>query len=147
MVGNDAAPEFHAQTLPAGSAPSDRTFTPNTTSEIPGQADNENVERSHGKESTKTNASDTLGGATSGDVYSGMGKPIQGQTAGDDKTLGGGERSGGPSGIQGVDERVDPRQRGLERETGDLAGKKEPLGEGAEELPNAGAEEVAAERD
>jgi hypothetical protein len=44
-VGNDAAPEFNAQTLPAGTAPSDRTFAPNTQNEIPGQAMNPNISK------------------------------------------------------------------------------------------------------
>ncbi|GAB7348807.1 hypothetical protein MBLNU459_g7525t1 [Dothideomycetes sp. NU459] len=33
MVGNDAAPEFHVETLPAGTAPPDRTFKPNNLPE------------------------------------------------------------------------------------------------------------------
>ncbi|KAK4690479.1 hypothetical protein P7C71_g6319, partial [Lecanoromycetidae sp. Uapishka_2] len=69
LVGNDAAPEFHAQTLPPGSAPKDRTFAPNPVNETPGQALNNDNDRMHGKESTKTTASSTLGGATSGDVH------------------------------------------------------------------------------
>ncbi|KAL8919128.1 MAG: hypothetical protein Q9172_005132, partial [Xanthocarpia lactea] len=69
LVGNDAAPEFNAKTLPPGSAPADRTFQPNSTSEVPSQANNDNVLRSHGKESTHTPASSTLGGATSADVH------------------------------------------------------------------------------
>ncbi|KAL8809557.1 MAG: hypothetical protein Q9200_003315, partial [Gallowayella weberi] len=91
LVGNDTAPEFSAKTLPAGSAPADRTFQPNATSEVPGQADNDNVLRSHGKESTHTTASSTLGGATSGDVHTGLGKPVQGQTSHD--------RGGGLAGV------------------------------------------------
>ena len=85
MVGNDAVPEFHAQTLPAGTAPKESTFQPNPISEVPGQANNDDVLRAHGKESTKVNASDTLGGATSADVHTGYGHPGQGQTAADNK--------------------------------------------------------------
>ncbi|KAI4168439.1 MAG: hypothetical protein LQ348_007496, partial [Seirophora lacunosa] len=81
LVGNDTAPEFTAKTLPPGSAPADRTFKPNNISEVPGQADNPDVLRSHGKESTQTTAESTLGGATSGDVHQGLGKPIQGQSS------------------------------------------------------------------
>jgi hypothetical protein len=44
-VGNDAAPESHPQTLPAGAAPSDRTFSPQTQSDIPGQAMNPNISK------------------------------------------------------------------------------------------------------
>ncbi|KAF1837409.1 hypothetical protein BDW02DRAFT_586668 [Decorospora gaudefroyi] len=66
MVGNDAAPEFSAQTLPAGSAPSGKTFTPNP--------DLNNQKMYHA-------ASDTLQGATSADLHAGLGHPGQGQTS------------------------------------------------------------------
>ncbi|KAI4213929.1 MAG: hypothetical protein LQ351_003624 [Letrouitia transgressa] len=147
LEGNDTKPEFHAQTLPPGSAPSNRTFKPDATSEIPGQALNEFVERQHGKESTKTTASSTLGGATSGDVHTGLGKPLQGQTTNE---LAGGNNLGGhggglvgvgasgaASGNQAADERTQPSQRGLEKEGGELAGKKgDKATLGAEDLPN-----------
>ena len=74
-VGNDAAPEFNAQTLPAGTAPSDRTFAPNAQNEIPGQAMNPNISKE-----TWTSAQDTIGGATSADVHTGYGHPGSGQT-------------------------------------------------------------------
>ena len=146
-VGNDAAPEFHAQTLPPGSAPADRTFQPNPISETPGQADNDNVLRSHGKEGTYTSAESTLGGSTSGDVHTGLGKPIQGQTSHEKRNepdhegsgLVGVGASGAASGNQTADERLDPKQRGLERESGDIAGKKFSTDEGADELPNESA--------
>jgi hypothetical protein len=48
---------------------------------VPGQADNDATLRDHGKESTYTSATDTLGGATSGDVHTGMGHPGQGETS------------------------------------------------------------------
>ncbi|KAI9746664.1 MAG: hypothetical protein M1818_000378 [Claussenomyces sp. TS43310] len=69
-VGNDAAPVFLAQTLPADSAPSDQTFTSNTTSEVPGQAMNPNI-----SSETWTNAESTITGATSADVHTGYGHP------------------------------------------------------------------------
>ncbi|KAL8801474.1 MAG: hypothetical protein Q9182_004441 [Xanthomendoza sp. 2 TL-2023] len=139
LVGNDAAPEFSAKTLPAGSAPSDRTFQPNTTSEVPGQADNDNVLRAHGKESTHTTASSTLGGATSGDVHTGLGKPVQGQTSSDrGGGLAGVGASGAASGNQMVDEGMQPGQRGLEKEAGPK-GQVKGTDEGADELPNASA--------
>ncbi|KAB2569237.1 uncharacterized protein LTHEOB_5268 [Lasiodiplodia theobromae] len=66
----DKAPEFHAQTLPAGSAPASHTHIPNpTTSSLPPDT------------TTTTSASDTLLGATSADVYTGLGHPGQGQTS------------------------------------------------------------------
>ncbi|KAL8918435.1 MAG: hypothetical protein Q9208_007340 [Pyrenodesmia sp. 3 TL-2023] len=149
QVGNDAAPEFSAKTLPPGSAPESRTFKPNNISEVPGQADNPDVLRSHGKESTYTSASSTLGGATSADVHTGMGKPIQGQTsselhggkagAGREGGLAGVGASGAPSGNQMLDERTQPNQRGVEKEGGALAGTKSKTEIGADELPNESA--------
>ena len=147
MTGNDAAPEFTAKTLPPGSAPESNTFKPNNISEVPGQADNPDVERSHGKESTKTSASDTLGGSTSADVHTGLGHPGQGQTSSElrdaDKKETGGQTfaSGAPSGNMMVDERTQPSQRGLEKEGGDLAGKKGDRGGdyGAGVMPNESA--------
>ena len=151
LVGNDAAPEFSAKTLPPGSAPASNTFKPNNISEVPGQANNPDVERSHGKESTKTSASDTLGGATSADVHTGLGHPGQGQTSselrqgteGTSKKEAGGQTfaSGAPSGNMMVDEREQPSQRGLEKEGGDLAGTKGDKGGeyGAGAVPNESA--------
>ncbi|KAL8860066.1 MAG: hypothetical protein Q9178_003616 [Gyalolechia marmorata] len=139
LVGNDAAPEFNAKTLPPGSAPADRTFQPNSTSEVPGQANNDNVLRSHGKESTHTTASSTLGGATSADVHTGLGKPVPGQNV-DPRSGGlvGVGASGAPSTNQMADERTQVEQRGLERDGAVWAGKKGVKGgaPSAEELPN-----------
>ncbi|MCJ1409748.1 hypothetical protein MMC19_003831 [Ptychographa xylographoides] len=147
LVGNDAAPEFHAQTLPAGTAPADRTFKPDPINETPGQALNDDTMRSHGKESTYTSAESTLGGATSGDVHSGLGQPT-GEKDNVSTGLVGRGASGAPSGNQMVDERVTPNQRGLERESDELAGKKFGSDiDGANERPNVTAEEVATERD
>ncbi|KAL8770507.1 MAG: hypothetical protein Q9209_003762 [Squamulea sp. 1 TL-2023] len=140
LVGNDTAPEFSAKTLPPGSAPKDRTFQPNNISEVPGQA--EPSLRSHGKESTHTTASSTLGGATSGDVHTGLGKPVQGQNVSDrGGGLAGVGASGAASGNQRVDEEMRAGQRGLEKEGGDKAGKKGVKGSevGADELPNESA--------
>ncbi|KAL9598547.1 MAG: hypothetical protein Q9219_004449 [cf. Caloplaca sp. 3 TL-2023] len=150
LVGNDAVPEFSAKTLPPGSAPVSNTFQPNNLSETPGQANNPDVLRSHGKESTHTTASSTLGGATSGDMYQGLGKPVQGQSSSELRGAVG-EREGGmvgvggaggvPSGNQMVDERVQAGQRGLEKEgAGGVAGRKVDQGaEGADELPGESA--------
>jgi len=78
---NDYAPEFHAQTLPPGTAPAGSSYTPNPVNETPSQALNPDVMRSHGKESTYVPPSETIQGATSKDVHTGLGKPLQGQTA------------------------------------------------------------------
>lgn len=146
-VGNDAVPEFHAKTFPPGSAPASNTFTPDSSSEVPGQADNDAVLRSHGKESTQTTASSTLGGATSADVHTGFGHPGQGQTSSELRhggptskkdPVGSTFASGAPSGNMMADERMQESQRGLEKEGGDLAGTKGDKGGeyGASAVPN-----------
>ncbi|RDW60112.1 hypothetical protein BP5796_11718 [Coleophoma crateriformis] len=105
-VGSDAAPEFHAQTLPTGTAPADRTFKPDTTSEVPGQAMNPNISKE-----TWTSASDTIGGATSADVHTGYGLPEgqastelhgSGATKGKKEELGLAGRPGGPDKFEGT---------------------------------------------
>ena len=82
----DRAPEFHAQTLPAGSAPKADTYTPNP--DINNQK-------------TFTSASSTLVGADSGSVHTGLGHPGQGQSSSelhDNSKQGGG--SGGLAGLK-----------------------------------------------
>lgn len=128
---------------------------------MPGQADNEDVLRSHGKESTYTSATDTLGGATSADVHTGYGHPGQGQTSSElrhdgehhRKRQGGGlEGIGVSSGHGMVDERVREGQRGLEHDyPGGTKGTIESergnkTFEGAEDQQPESAERVAAER-
>ena len=158
LVGNDTKPEFSAQTLPPGSAPASRTFQPNNISEVPGQADNDATLRSHGKESTYTTAESTLGGATSGDVNTGLGKPMQGQSSselrhdgqnsGQKQGLGlAGLQSGKYNTNQGVDERMDESQRSLESEHGARGTRGDKSELGAEDLPGESAETVARERD
>lgn len=144
-------PTFSAQTLPRGSAPADRTFTPNATSETPGQANNDDTLASDDKESTYTSATDTLGGATSGNVHKGLGHPGQGQTSQELHQGGGagGGREGGLAGVgsseaasgnQMVDERTQPEQRGYEKEEGKYAGTRGDKGtEAAEERLNESA--------
>lgn len=145
-MGNDTVPEFHAKTLPPGSAPASNTFKPNPINETPGQADNESTLRSHGKESTYTSAESTLGGATSADVHTGLGKPGQGQTS---QELHGGKagegRGGGLAGVganassgnQMADERTQPSQRGYEKEEGQHAGTRgDKADRAAEDMPN-----------
>ena len=134
LVGNDAAPSFSAKPIPAGTAPAERTFEPNTTSAIPSQALNDQQDPS-----TYTSASSTLSGATSADVYTGLGKPLQGQTSVEQRHEGqhhrknpGGHGAGlvgvgantVQAGNQNADERVQESQRALEREEGTEAGKR-----------------------
>lgn len=82
----DKAPEFNAETLPAGSAPASRTFQPNAQSDV-----NTLTET--------TNASDTITGATSGDVHTGLGHPGQGQSSNEMRNDGGKTRGGGLQGV------------------------------------------------
>ncbi|KAF1343933.1 hypothetical protein BDV97DRAFT_373496 [Delphinella strobiligena] len=73
LVGNDAKPEFHVQTLPAGTAPPSKTFEPQNETERPPYAADPDAK--------PPTASETLGGATSGDVHTGLGHPGQGQSS------------------------------------------------------------------
>ena len=73
-VGNDAVPEFHAETHPPGTAPKENTFQPNPVNEVPGQAQNPDAQAT-------TAASETLPGATSASVHQGLGHPGSGQTS------------------------------------------------------------------
>ncbi|EHL01775.1 hypothetical protein GLAREA_04384 [Glarea lozoyensis ATCC 20868] len=135
-VGNDAAPEFHAQTLPAGTAPKSSTYTPNTQSEIPGQAMNPNIAKE-----TWTRAEDTLGGATSKDVHTGLGHPGSGQTSNEmrqHKERNGLEGTGAsvgemvPRGLERDDERAGMGMEGRRRE--DLKDEGDRLNETAESV-------------
>lgn len=143
-VGNDAAPEFHAETLPAGTAPSDRTFTPNTQFEVPGQANNPNISKE-----TWTSASDTIGGATSAAVHMGHGHPGSGQTSNELRGDGRKEKSG-LAGV-GADPTNTYRERGQDIDVEKGAQGKSGVGreniQGAEERWPGSAESVAAERD
>merc|ERR1712036_191875 len=85
----DRAPEFTAQTLPAGSAPADRTFKPNPVDDVP---------------LTNSNpaASDTVTGSTSADVHTGLGHPGQGQTSTELRHDGGHTSKKQSAGLEGV---------------------------------------------
>ncbi|RAH79801.1 hypothetical protein BO86DRAFT_390712 [Aspergillus japonicus CBS 114.51] len=127
----DFAPEFRAQTHPAGTAPASSSYSANTTGEVGGQALNPNVERSHGKESVKTSAADTLMGATSQDVHTGLGHPGSGQTSAELRHDGQPGRKRQTAGLEKVGayadskfERDIPGQRALDREEGHLAGQR-----------------------
>lgn len=156
----DHAPEFSAQTLPAGTAPPESTFKPDTQSEVPGQASNPGVLRSHGKESVHTSAESTLPGATSADVHTGLGHPGQGQTSTElrheghhtsKKHTSGPEGAGAPGGSGIGDDGLNAEFRRLQDDhhvqrgatsTGHNASRT-----GAEEMLPVSADEVAAEVD
>ncbi|KAI9932298.1 hypothetical protein MW887_009810 [Aspergillus wentii] len=149
----DYVPEFHAQTLPPGTAPASNSYTPNPIYDTGSQALNPNVERAHGKESVKTSASDTLGGTTSKDVHQGFGNPGSGQTKNEIYHDGQHHRKHERAGLEGVGsyrqdkfERTLPEQRGLEREEarGGQHGNKGVSA--AEDIPPQPAETVAAGR-
>ncbi|KAI0909239.1 hypothetical protein F4823DRAFT_444664 [Ustulina deusta] len=70
LVGKDKVPEFHAETYPPGTAPRENTFQPRPAGEFSAQA--------YG---SAPSAGETMSGATSQDVYRGLGKPLQGQEA------------------------------------------------------------------
>ncbi|KAI1363155.1 hypothetical protein F5Y08DRAFT_253026 [Xylaria arbuscula] len=141
LVGNDRVPEFHAETYPAGTAPREDTYQPRPEGEYPAQA--------YGN---APSAADTLTGATSADVYTGLGKPIQGQERREIEKPSGGHRKKERSGVAGVggSEGIDSvRQKGADLPEGVYKGMR---GKGTDEYPAAedrvptGAEEIAAER-
>jgi len=82
----DHAPEFNAKTLPAGSAPSANTFSPNPDA-------NDAPVNTSGTSS----AQDTITGATSADVHTGLGHPGQGQSS--SELHDGSKKSGGLQGV------------------------------------------------
>ncbi|KAK0364058.1 hypothetical protein LTR91_017834 [Friedmanniomyces endolithicus] len=65
-VGNDAIPEFTAQAIPAGLAPKESTFLPNSS-----EAVSEGQGEGAGGEGAK--AMEGITGATSGDVHKSVG--------------------------------------------------------------------------
>ncbi|KAM5469795.1 hypothetical protein MauCBS54593_004349 [Microsporum audouinii] len=86
----DYAPEFHAQSVPVGSAPPEHTYQPHPSEEYAGD------------EEGGVPASSTLTGASSADVDRGMGKPMQGETRTELKHEGEHHRKNRGSGLEGV---------------------------------------------
>lgn len=114
LVGNEVVPEFTAKTLPPGSAPSDRTFKPNSANAIPPASEVDNIK----DPDATSSASDTLGGATSRDVYTGLGKPVQGQSSAELEHNGYPHRkrpetglAGVPSGVRAADHPADEAEQ------------------------------------
>ncbi|KAI9847149.1 MAG: hypothetical protein M1837_003011 [Sclerophora amabilis] len=153
VAPQDYVEEFQAKTLPPGSAPSDRTFQPNITSEIPSQALNPDARDND--EEAQTSASSTLGGATSADVHTGLGHPGQGQTSAELRHDGEHHRNQQGHGLAGlggrnatnqaVDPREQPSQRALDKDEA-VIGRGDKGALGAEEREPASAEEVASEQ-
>lgn len=137
-VGNDAVPEFNAETYPPGTAPRENTFEPNPVNEVPGQAQNPSAQAT-------TAASDTIPGATSADVHQGLGHPGSGQTS---QELHGTHKKD-RSGLTGVGANLtDPiHQNHHDRpyETG-IHGKSNTDYPSAQDQPPVSAEHVASER-
>ncbi|KAI1437869.1 hypothetical protein GGR50DRAFT_611343 [Xylaria sp. CBS 124048] len=137
LVGNDRIPEFHAETYAPGTAPPENTFKPQPEGQVPAQ--------------DAPSAEDTLQGATSQDVYTGMGKPLQGQEAREINKKHGRHRKkegtgfAGVGGSQGVDV---VREKGADLPEGVHKGMR---GKASDEYPAAadrvpeGSEEVASE--
>jgi len=153
----DNAPEFSAKTLPPGTAPKESTYQPNPQGEVPGQALNDNVDRSHGKEGVRTDPLSTMPGATSADVHTGLGHPGQGQTSTEirkdgkhtsSKAPSGPEGAGAPGGLgmREADDHMDPEFRRLQEshDHGPTTGHNVSL-PGAEDMVPENAEFVAAE--
>lgn len=135
---------------------------------MPGQANNEDTLRAHGKESVYTKPLDTYPGATSADVNRGYGKPMQGQTSNEMRHEGNHHRKHHGSGYEGHgatghpkhsegsignSQKVDPRytadQRALDRDEAPpgVTGQRGDKGTlGAEDIPPQPAETVARER-
>ncbi|RAL05521.1 uncharacterized protein BO80DRAFT_421544 [Aspergillus ibericus CBS 121593] len=148
----DFVPEFRAETHPPGTAPASSSYQPNPVGESGSQALNPNVERAHGKESVKTSAGDTLGGATSQDVHTGLGHPGSGQTSSELRHDGQSGRKGQSAGLEQVGasgsdkfERQIPGQRGLERDEAQAGQRGDKGALAAEDRDPEPAETAAAE--
>jgi hypothetical protein len=99
--GNDAAPEFHAQTFPPGTAPTENSFQPHPVdSNIP-----ENQWEEDRDDSLEMPALD-MPGATSKDIHNSIdslhGKPLQGQENREARGVHPRKRKKERSGLEGV---------------------------------------------
>ncbi|KAL2147132.1 hypothetical protein VTI28DRAFT_562 [Corynascus sepedonium] len=115
-VGNEAVPEFRAETHAPGTAPKENSYKPNPIHETPGQALNPDASRA--ESGGRTEALD-MPGATSGDIYqaSTFSRPMEGQNLREIHGAHGvGKRKAERSGLEGVgastlDETVEGRAR------------------------------------
>lgn len=110
QVGNNAAPESHIQTLPAGSAPPSRTFAPQNDADVPASGD----------------AAATLAGATSADVAQVLGQPVQGQSSAELRHDGKSHRAGEGGGLQSVPAEHAPTADGPREGYGKQEGIRKP---------------------
>ncbi|KAF2213130.1 hypothetical protein CERZMDRAFT_96798 [Cercospora zeae-maydis SCOH1-5] len=143
---NDAVPEFSAEVLPAGSAPTEHTYEPQTEGEAPPL---QNYYKDGVGEGQTAKASDTIMGATSGDVHQGLGKPVEGQSSKELRdgthTSGGVEAVGGRANQSTVNPH-DPHhmsQRALDKDDA-VVGRGDKAS--AEDREPQSAESVASER-
>lgn len=151
--GNEAAPEYHAQTFPPGTAPPEHTFRPDPINADVGQANNPDAMHNEGH----TGALD-MPGSTSKDIHNSVdflhGRPLIGQENREVRGAHPRKRKKERSGLEGVGastsesvfdqvreqaadkENVEKWQRGYtsEREGGLAA-------DGAESIPPARAED------
>lgn len=97
-VGNEAIPEFRAETYPPGTAPKEHSYQPNPISEIPGQALNDNMDPS-----LRSGALD-IPGSTSQDVYNAntFARAMEGQTSREIHGAHAGKRKKEREGLEGV---------------------------------------------
>lgn len=149
QVGNEAVPEFRAETHAPGSAPKKDSHQPNPIREVPGQALNPLA-----NESGRTGALE-MPGATSGEVHnaSTFARPMEGQTLREQHGAHAGKNKKERSGLEGVgatpstDETVEGRARALGADLPEgvergIRGERP----GAEGMNPASAAEVASER-
>lgn len=139
LVGNEALPKFTAKTLPPGSAPSDRTFRPNYANTIPPTS--EAADNNKDPDDTTTSASETLVGATSRDVYTGFGKPVQGQSSAELEHNGYPHRKRPETGLVGIAARELYEADGPVDEGGGKSLKQKGLGEKEEGVVRRGKRE------
>ncbi|KAJ6111253.1 hypothetical protein N7486_003488 [Penicillium sp. IBT 16267x] len=141
----DHRPEHHLQAFPSGTAPASNSYTPNVN-EV-SQANNPDMPSDQ-----RTSAADTLMGATSQDVHTGMGKPLQGQTNIEVNHDGAHGRKKQTAGLEGVGatapnhiERQFPDQRGIERDEAQPGTRGDKADRAAENMMPEGAETLDAE--
>ncbi|KAH0531450.1 hypothetical protein TsFJ059_000279 [Trichoderma semiorbis] len=157
-VGNDRLPESHLETFPPGTAPPESSFRPNPISEVPGQANNPEIDPS--------GRSDPLDfpGATSKDVSNSYGRPMQGlegrevasqlpgkkHTGTREHPHGHKEAGAGLGAIAANVNKTDPvREHGWDLPEGVEKGTRGKVGEsltGAEGVEPVKADQVASER-